>query len=121
TLAEHFGLEEVAHADSPARDLVLVAGSYSAPGGPDLLAAASLFAAQVDRFVVGENDVGVLAHDKLLRLDEQAAALEDVDLLRQRLGIDYHSVADEAALARVEHAARHQVEDGLRASHHQGM
>ena len=121
TLAEHLRLEEIAHADPAASHLVLVAGSDAAPGGPDLLAAALLLAAQVDPLVVREDDVGVLAHHQLLRLDQEAAALEDVDLLGERLGIDDHAVADEAALARMEHPARDQMEDRLGPAHHQGV
>ena len=109
-------LEEVADADPPAGYLVLVAGADSATGGADGLL---FLAAGVDALVVRQDHVGVVAHHELRRVGEQPAAAEKIDLLHQRLGIDHHAVPDDALLARVQDAARDEVEHRLHAADHQ--
>src|SRR5882762_8902116 len=111
-------LEHVAHADPAPRYLVLVAGPDAAAGGADRLL---LLAPRVDPLVVRQDHVRVLAHRQLGRVGEQAAAAEQIDLLQQRFRIDHDAVANDALLARVQDAARHQVQHGLHPAHHQRM
>ena len=114
--AQRAHLEEVAHPDPAARHLVLVTGADSAPRGADLGAARLLLAADVDPLVVRQDDVGVLAHHQLGGVGEEAAGLEQLDLVLERFRVDHHAVADEAALSRVQHAAGHEMEDRLHAA-----
>ena len=113
------GVEQVAHADAAAGDLVLVGRADAAAGGADGAAAARLLAEGVEQLVPGEDDVRVVGDEQLRVVLEEAARLERVDLLHQHRGVDHHAVADDAGLPRVEDARRDQVQDGLLAAHHQ--
>ena len=94
--AQRLGVGEVADADAAARDLVLVGRADAARGRPDLALAAPRLAQQVELAVVRQDEVRLVADDQPVA-DRDAGGRELVDLGEQRLRVDDHAVADDAA------------------------
>ena len=59
--------------------------------------------------MIRENNVGAIADVQALRHGETARG-QAVNFLHQRNGIQHHAVADDTALAGVEHTRRHQMQ-----------
>jgi hypothetical protein len=116
-LAQPLRPVEVAHAHAAARDLRLVRRPDAALGRADrvaLLLAAPL-AQPFDEAMVRQDHVRAFADEELAVLQEPLR-LTVADLLEEGLGVDDHAVAEDAALAGVEHARRDQVRDQLLAA-----
>ncbi len=75
----------------------------------------------VDPPVVGQDHVGLFAHQELGPGRQEAAAAQVVQLFDQDGRVHDHAVADDAKLAGMEDARRDQVEDRLFALDHQSM
>ena len=105
-------VEQVLHAQAAARHLVLVCGTDAARGGADLHASGRVLRRQLDQAVVGKNDVGAVA-DEQVAVDLDAGCAQRVDFLHEGERIEHHAVADDAAAAFAQHAARNQLQDEL--------
>ena len=86
--------------------LVLVAGADAAAGGADGAVAALVEALLLD--VVGEDDVGVVADDEVVRADGDARGLQRADLFEEAHRVDHDAVADDGAHVRRQDAGRQQ-------------
>ena len=117
--AQALGVEQVPHADAPARHLVLVGRTDAAPRGADGALAPGLLTVGVQQLVPREDDVRVVGDEQVRVILEEAALLEGVDLLDEHGGIQHHPVADDARLARMEDARGDQVQHRLLAPHHE--
>ena len=99
-------MPQVEHAHAAPRDLVLVRRADAAARRADRLARRAL---AVDELVIRQHEMRAVAHVES-PLDVDAVADELVDLGEQRLGIEHDAVADRAAHARVQNAARNLVQ-----------
>ena len=95
-------MAQVEHAHAAARDLVLVRRPDAATRRADRLARRAL---AVDQLVIRQHEVRAVAHVEPA-LDVDAVVDEPVDLGEQRVRIEHDAVADRAAHARVQDAAR---------------
>jgi len=109
---EGFGFGEVADADGAAGDLVFVGGANAAAGGADLHSAGSVFRRQFDHAMVRKNDMRAVG-DKQLAGYVHPERLQPVDLLQKGHRVQHHTVADDCAAVRAQHAAGDQLQDEL--------
>ena len=75
----------------------------------------------LQRAVDGQHQVRIRAEDQRLRRDLAAAGFEGVELLDEHLGVDHHTVSDDAGGIGLKYAARDQVEDDGLAVDDQGV
>ncbi len=118
---EGLGLDQVDKTNAAPADLVFVGRADATPGGADLAVAGTLLPGDVDRLVVGHDDVDVAVDHQLAVLLEVAFLLQVGDLLEKDLRVENHAVANDAALALMEDARRNQVQDGFFVADHQGV
>ena len=104
--------EQIADANAPPPDLVLVGGSDASRRRANLALAAARLRQHVELAVVRQDDVRLLA-DEQPAVDADPGAPELVDLGKERLRIDDHAVADDARHAGMQDARRDQVQDEL--------
>ena len=109
-LAEEPLVQEVGHADADARGLVHVRGPDASAGGPDAALAELRLGGEVERRVVGHDQVGVL-RDEEVAVEGHPATHERLHLLDERARVHDHAAADHAATARVQDARRDRVQD----------
>ena len=105
--AQAVAIAQVEHADAAARDLVLVRRADAAPRRAERLRVRAL---RVDELVIRQHEVRAIAHVEAA-FDVDAVGDELVDFGEQRLGIEHDAVADRAAHARVQNAARNLVQN----------
>ena len=115
------GLEQIAHPDAPARDLVLVGRSDAPSGGADGRLAQRALPQEIELLVPGEDDVRVQADLEPRAVELEVALLELVDLAHQHRGVDHHPIADHAGLSLVQDPRGDQVQHRLLAAHHEGV
>ena len=113
-LLEPLRVGQVADADAPAGDLVLVGRPDAARRGPDLALAAPGFRQKVEIAVIRQDQVRLVADDQASG-DVDAGLHQLVHLGEQRLRIDDEAVADDARDARVQNAGRDQPQHEFRA------
>jgi len=106
-LAQPLGMTQVEHAHAAPRDLVFVRRPDAAPGRADRLARR---ARAVHLLVIRQDEMRPLAHVES-PLDVDSGLHEAVDLVEQRVGIEHDAVADRAAHAGMQDAARNLMED----------
>ncbi len=105
--AQAFGVAQVEHPHSAARDFVLVSRSNAATGGADCAAGR---AQCIHHFVEWQHEVRAVAHIQPA-LHIHAVGDQLVDLGEQRVGIEHDAVADRAPHTGVHDPARNLVED----------
>ena len=108
-----FRVEDAAHAQADAGDLVAVSRPNAAQGGADLAFALERLAGGVERLVIRENHVGGVA-DVQPPGGIDAGLFQAVDLLHQADGIDHDTVADDADGVFAKNAGGDEVQDVLR-------
>ncbi len=101
-------VEKVLHADAQTRGLVGVAGADAPAGGADLQSAELGLAGGVEQQVVGHDQVGVGRDPQPADVDPPRP--QRVELVDQHARVDHDSVADHAALARIQDPRGDQVE-----------
>ena len=106
-LAQARRVPQIEHAHAAPRDLVLVRRPDAAPGRSDRRAGR---ARAVDQLVVRQDEVRAVA-DVQAALDVDAVLDQPVDLGEERVRIEHDAVAERAAHAGVEDAARDLVQD----------
>ena len=99
--------------NSATAHLVFVAWADPSAGGADRGAALLLFAGQVERAVIGHDDVRVKADQQVIGRYGQAPLLEAVHFTYQHAGIEHHSVSNHAQFAPMKDSGGDQVEDML--------
>ena len=107
-LPQDAGVEQVRGAHAHPADLVPVGRPDPATGRPDLGLAQVALGHDVERPVVGHDQVRVGADEQPVRGDPPG--LQPVHLLEEHAGVDDHAVADDRGAVRTEHAARQQVQ-----------
>jgi hypothetical protein len=95
---------QVGHAHAATGDLGFVRRADAALGGAERRLAG--FAQPIDLAMQRQDHVRVGGDDEVTLVGEQAALLQRAQLLEQRLGIDHHAVAEDAALAAAAQDAR---------------
>src|SRR5208337_3628282 len=93
--------------------LVFVAWANPPAGGANRAPALAFFAGQVERTVIGHDDMGVKADQQIVGRYAQARFLEAVHFLYQHAGIEHHSVSNHALLVLMKNSGGEQVEDML--------
>src|SRR3989344_1031369 len=113
-------VEQIAHAQATACNLVFVSRADAATGGADLQLATGLFTGLVQRNVEGQDqwagraDTQALAH-------RYAFFFQLGDLAQQGVRCNHHAVADQALHAFAQYARRDQVQDSFFTVDHQGV
>jgi hypothetical protein len=107
-LLEDLLVEQVLHANAETSRLVRIAGADPTPRRTDLELAELGLAGVVEQQVVGHDQVRVRRDAQPARV--HAAVAQLLELGRDHLRVDHHSVADQAELAGVEDPGRHEVE-----------
>src|SRR5271165_2967766 len=110
--AEAVVFVKVGDANAAPPDLVFIAWSDAARGGPDGHAILPALGHFLDNPVERKDDVRAIA-DGELPGDVDARTLQLFHLFDQRRGVDYHAVADHRLNARPQDAARNQLENEL--------
>jgi hypothetical protein len=104
------GINQIAHAQADAGDLVAVGRADAALGGADLVLALEHFALGVEFAVVGEHDVRGFADDEVLA-DLDADLVQAGDFVDEADGVNHHAVADDAEFVFAQDAGRDEVQD----------
>ncbi len=104
------GVQQVAHADARAADLVGVGRTDALARGADLRAALRRLVGRVEGAVGRQDQVG-LFRDAELRTQVVAAGREPLGLLAEEHGVEHHAVADDIGFAALENARRNRAED----------
>ena len=105
---EDFGVDEFAHADADALNLVGVHGADSSGCGADFIVTSSGFFELVEEAVVGENDVGGGGDFEVAEFGLEGFG--GVDFVEQRFGADCHSAGEDAEGVGVEDSGGEEVE-----------
>ena len=108
---EPLRVEQVAHANTAAGDLVFVARTNATLGGSDR-ATGLLLTKLVDQLVVGQHDMGALAHQQAT-LRRDAPLIECLDFSEEDGRIDDRALSDDTLRPLVENPGRDQMEDQL--------
>jgi hypothetical protein len=114
---EALRVPQVEHPHTAPRDLVLVRWSDAATGRADLLARRTL---AVEQLVIRHDQMGAIAHIKPAG-HIHTIGDELLDLIEQRVGIEYDAVADGAANAGMKNPAGDLVEDERATADRYGM
>ena len=91
-------------------NLVFIGRSDAAPCGADGLTPRSRLGGQFDHAVVGQDDLGTVAH-KELAVDGQPGFLELFDLAQKRRRVQHDAIADDALASGTQDAAGDQLQD----------
>src|SRR5262249_37812951 len=95
---------EVLRANGAPAGLILISRADSPPGCTDSVLAGASLAQLVKLAMERQDQRGILGDLKAVRTDVDAALLQRVDLGDEMPGIEHHTVADNAELARSHHA-----------------
>src|SRR2546430_1479957 len=119
--AESPFVQQVHKANTHPSHFVLVRRTNATTGSADATFSTQTLTCQVDRFVIGHNQVRSLADFEKRRVEKTPLLLQRIDFLYQYLRINHHAVADDAHLVCVQYPGRDQTNDGLFPAHHQGV
>ena len=103
-----------------AAHLVFVGRTDAARGGADLHPAGRVLRRQFDHAMVGQDHVSAIGDEKI-SVDLHASLAQRAYFFQKRHGIENHAVADHAAAARPQHAARNQLQNKLLAVDDDGV
>ena len=107
---EKLQVEKIGNAQAAAAHFVFVGGADAARGGADLYAAGRILRGQFDHAVVGQDYVGAIRDEKTaVHLD--ASCAQRVHFFQERQRIEHNAVANHAAAAGAQHAARDQLQN----------
>src|SRR5687768_4129885 len=95
-------IAQIQNANAPTSVLILVCRADSPAGCPDLLAGRAL---GIDELVIRKHEVRAIAHIET-PLDVDPVRDQLVDLREQSLDVEHHTIADRAAHAGMQYAAR---------------
>ena len=98
------GIGKIADPDRAAAHLILVGRADPPACGADLVLALCLFQGRIQAAVKRQDQRRVVRHHERAGRDIDPLALDGVDFLHQRPGIDHHAVADHRQFARPDHA-----------------
>ena len=119
-LAEEPLVEEVGHPDADASGLVDVGRAHALAGRADAPVAQLRLRGEVERRVVGHDQVRVLG-DEQVAVELDAAAHQRLHLLDQRARVHDDAAADDAAAPRVQDARGNRMQHVLLAPGHHGV